>query len=366
MKFLLFSALGVFAAECESPRLAYLILAHDAKTLKAAGRLLAKIYDADNWYVLHVDKKHQLNTTFDFPSNVDWGQEIDVQWARWSMVEPTLWAMGRLADKPWEFFINLSGDSWPVLTQPALKRRLAALPFNFVTSSTCPTGLRPTARSEFGDGWHKKSAYPETLPGGLEPYYGSQWMILQRDFVLHVLADVDGKAAGLRDWFVNGWIDIDGVGRVRPHVPDETFFPSLLVAWNFSVPKPVLDFKATFFIRMDEHYPWSSQQQRYASSLEKSERPWGPYYLGVYDLNDIRETGALFIRKTSKDVDPNLFTLLPVDAHDDIPPIAWPSNHNIKVNEAKKATSTGCVRVAESVHCPPQHNLRSDVADELR
>ena len=64
-----------------------------------------------------------------------------------------------------DVFINLSGDSWPVLEPGALRQRLAKLRgYNFVTSApSCPTGLRPTGRSEFGDGWHKKQAYPHPM-----------------------------------------------------------------------------------------------------------------------------------------------------------------------------------------------------------
>jgi hypothetical protein len=57
----------------------------------------------------------------------------------------------------------------------------------------------------------------------------------------------------------------------------------------------------------------------------------GPYYLGVYDLASIRENGALFIRKASRSIDPNLFHILPVQRSDDIPFIRWPSE--IKISE---------------------------------
>ena len=55
----------------------------------------------------------------------------------------------------------------------------------------------------------------------------------------------------------------------------------------------------------------------------------GPYYLGVYDLANIRDSGAIFIRKVTKAIDPNLLHLLPVNSRDQIPHIQWPKEVNI-------------------------------------
>ena len=72
---------------------------------------------------------------------------------------------------------------------------------------------------------------------------------------------------------------------------------------------------------------------------EESARSWGPYFLGVYDFGDIRDSGALFIRKVSWIVDKKLVNLLPVvksrrdmssDIYaawewDELPDFRWPS-----------------------------------------
>mmetsp|Transcript_18870 Transcript_18870/g.22903 ORF Transcript_18870/g.22903 Transcript_18870/m.22903 type:complete len:333 (+) Transcript_18870:1-999(+) len=298
--------------------------------------------------------------------------------------------------KQWDFFINLSGDSWPVLRPLPLRQALAAFKgLNFVSSSPqSPTGLRATARSEFGDGWHKKEAYPhpmlDTLPN-LETHYGSQWMILSRDFVDFIQQQLQipqSPTSILRDWFVHAFIYVKGVGNVRPHIPDETFFPSLLAYHHpSSIPRPIefytpcldqpnqpIPLKAAFYIRMDEHYPWSQRKQRYlAPDLDKSERPWGPYFLGAYDLHDIRDSGAFFVRKVSQSVDPAILNFLPVDHHHHIPPLAWPPHAALALSLPEEKFHTidrgpgesGCVRVAESIHCPPRHQLRSDVAESL-
>lgn len=373
-------------AESSLPRVGYLVLAHDEATFSLAHDLIRVLYDPENWYLLHVDAKYKsprrdvVASLEKMGENVDWAQIFDVRWARWSMIEPTLWAFVRLLSKEWDVFANLSGDAWPVLTPLALRRWFASTaPYNIVASGpSCPTGLRPTARSEFGDGWHKKQAYPAAMTRDIEAYFGSQWMVLRRDFVdfvVHELENPESPASSLRDFFVDGWVTVEGVGLVRPHIPDETFFPSLLAYHNFSLPDPVLQLPggdvitAGHYVRMDEHYPWSSSRQRYvAGTLDKRERPWGPYYLGVYDLLDIKASRAAFVRKTSPEVDPNLYAILPVEDHALIPPITWPSHAALtlaqahpRIHTVTRGNQTDCVRVAESVHCPPSHRLRPDV-----
>lgn len=50
----------------------------------------------------------------------------------------------------------------------------------------------------------------------------------------------------------------------------------------------------------------------------------GPFYLGVYDLASVKKSGAIFIRKVTKSVDPNLYHIFPVNELNEIPLIDWP------------------------------------------
>jgi len=71
-----------------------------------------------------------------------------------------------------------------------------------------------------------------------------------------------------------------------------------------------------------------------ATDGEGPARPWGPYFLGVYDLGSIKDSGALFARKVSWTVDNNLVQMLPVKLTygrkqgklewDELPDIRWP------------------------------------------
>jgi len=141
-------------------------------------------------------------------------------------------------------------------------------------------------------------------------------------------------------------------------VTDETFFASLVMSVDpfntTQIPKintetvehygsftQWSDMYAIRYERMDEHGPTASgffpNEQRYEvpqSSIEhygvEEPKVWGPYFLGVYDLANIKRSGALFIRKVSVFVEPNLYNLLPVEDIEMLPDIEWA---DIKISE---------------------------------
>lgn len=368
------------SAEC-LPRVGFLILVHNAETLESGERLLEALYHRDHHFFVHFDTKldpqlyeYDWRRLTHGRKNVHALSQFDLKWGQWSMLEPWFLATKQALAESWDIFINLSGDSFPVLTPEALRRRLQDLgEYNFVTNSASITGLTPTAHSQFDPKWHKAKAFPNPIlpPFEAEPHFGTQWMVLQRSFVefIHAeLADPASFAYRLGDWFQHSTIEIDsgrGLINVRPHIPDELFFPTVLVnsRFNTTVPPPRLPgVHSTLFVRMDEHYPWTNLQQRYEPPAGSDARSWGPYFLGVYDLSAIKRSGALFVRKVSAKVDDNLFNLLPVDDHVLLPDISWPTRDSppLKVTSRSphvKTDQNGCVRVAESLHCPPRHPI---------
>lgn len=315
----------------------------------------------------------------------------NVEWSLWSMNLPTLWGMDVAIHHPlfrdkWDTFINLSGDSMVVYTPNTMANILSRLSsYNFVTSRSCETGLLPTPVDAFPSHWHKRAHYTsrdrDPLPlieytdaSGVRHavnvtiHFGSQWGILQRDFVRYIVTELrrpNSFACQYRDWLL----------KKRKVMTDETFLPTVLM-YSFpfnatTLPKfhgpdeedgalnDVLMYKnqdgssdqnlpmirTLRYERMDEHYPsplrnyypthpryevprnmtTPKYQKEHDLQLPNDPHIWGPYYLGVYDLMDIRESGALFLRKVCSKVDANIFNLLPVDAPQQIPPIQWPA-----------------------------------------
>jgi len=410
-------------------RIFYLVILHNLFTLRDALPLFRALRGSNHIVVFHVDPKVQqlidranssktMNATelvlaqqlqeawqqleqelesCPCGSKVHVDSVHNVQWSRWSMNLPTLWGMqlaiSREYWQQWDMFVNLSGDTLPVYTPQSMARILGALPpYNFVTARSCETNLVPTNVYDFPDHWHKRRHY--TNDGRDEPpilhyndttvtsngkvevlekeiqveyYFGSQWVVLQPDFVHYV-----ASALQRNDSFPSRYRD--HLLEKNKVMTDETFLPTILMhihPFNTTLPQVYTEedtddeeilgsiiynsennnhhreahrneflppIRTLRYERMDEHFP--SPLRGYFPKHPRYEVPkptttdilippephvWGPYYLGVYDLADIKESGALFIRKTSSVLDPNLYHLLPVDEWQEIPPIQWPS-----------------------------------------
>jgi hypothetical protein len=384
-------------------RIFYLIVVHNNRTLHDALHLIRAVRDPRNILAVHVDQKaqtliqnHHNNSNYESILHKELGQcscgskynigsEYDVKWGEWSMNLPTLWGMQLAVNHyagQWDVFINLSGDTLPVYKTHVMANILQQLPYNFVTSSSCETGVRPTNVYLFPKWWHKRAHYThqDTLDDPyfeyysdettttttttktrvkhnitLQTYFGSQWMILQAEFCTWIVKELEkpkSLPSQYRDYLVS----------MAFLMTDETFFSSLLEQVElFQHTLPVVNedqyllwknqtasfISAVRYERMDEHTPsafgYYPTQQRYQvanttdnnnnnnnnNPLVEQTRPWGPYFLGVYDLSSIRASGALFVRKVSTLIDHNMVQLLPVERSSDIPDISWPEQVSI-------------------------------------
>ena len=300
------------------------------------------------------------------------------EWSKWSMNDPTLWAFEylshhrQLGPQSWDVFINLSGDTLPVVTAARISQLFEPRngPLgntNFVTSASCVTGLVPTSIFDFPEHTMKRAHYfqhniPKTLSyvdsvtgkwrENVETtiYFGSQWMALTHDFVEHVIRSMDhpnGLGNVLKETLI----------ETKVLMTDETFFATMLMnspAFKDTIPQlnedgALEDYPTMYSLRyerMDENAPnawgkYTSSNSLYdiptkfgdATDGEGPAKPWGPYYLGTYDLGAIRDSGSLFVRKVSWTVDKNLVLMLPVKMSegsegrlewDELPDIRWP------------------------------------------
>ena len=317
---------------------------------------------------------HAKNTTI-----VEVHSHFAPEWSKWSMNDPTIWAMDYLTHhtkvgSSWDVFINLSGDTLPVITAQRISQLFepSSGPLgntNFVTSYSCATGLLPTSIYHFPKGTMKRSHYfqhniPKTLSyiddttgqwkEDVETpiYFGSQWMALTHDFVEYVIRSMD-HPNGLGNVLKETLIETEVL------MTDETFFATMLMNSPYKDTVPKLNDDGTLtnypslyslrYERMDENAPnawgeYTSLDPLYdipsrfgeATDGEGPAKAWGPYFLGIYDLADIRASGALFVRKVSWTVDENLVRMLPVKRNtqqeeveetlewDMLPDINWP------------------------------------------
>ena len=240
-------------------RFAYLIILHDSRTIEDSLYAFRSIAAKNTIILIHIDNKLDWNiflesSLYSEIENCTCGalvyidQKYSPEWGEWSMNLPTIWAMDILTThvqfrKNWDTFINISGDTIPTRTPNKMSHLfhvqngpLSGL--NFVTSSSCTTGLSPTHIYHFPRGWHKRNAHstnPEGHPvvsykddtGVLQSiviptYFGSQWVILTYSFVEYLASSLrrnDSLVSKYRDALIL-------MGRV---MTDETFIPSLLM-----------------------------------------------------------------------------------------------------------------------------------------
>lgn len=395
------------ANDTPSARIAYVISVHNKRTIADAAYLVKALietsYRGDVAAILvHVDKRVGIKAdgeeslyvnsplkmyvdaclSSDCTSNNNDSSEgivLEVhshfapEWSKWSMNDPTLWAMDYLLhhskfhnpQSKWDVFINLSGDALPVVTSHRISELFAdKAPLggtNFVTSSSCVTGLHPTSIFHFPEHWMKRAHYfqhdiPKTLTyqedgqwrkdSEVTIHFGSQWMALQHEFVEYVIRSME-HPNGL------GNVLMDTLIETEVLMTDETFFATLLMNSNFNTTLPKLNDDRALeampsmmhlrYERMDENNPnprgkYTSNDPLYdippkfgnATNGEGAAKPWGPYFLGVYDLGSIKDSGALFVRKVSRTVDENLVRMLPIERKgemsewDMLPDIRWP------------------------------------------
>jgi len=293
--------------ELTGSRIFYLVILHNERTLNDAVHLFRAIRDPRNTILIHVDAKakhllknqttllHQEIKSCSCGSAVRIESVHDVKWSHWSMNLPTLWGLQLAVEEysgQWDVFINLSGDNLPVYMTNTMADTLAHLPYNFVTSSSCETGIMPTSVYVFPSWWHKRAHYTnrdkQPDPGfeyatqdgkrrnqTMITHFGSQWVILQADFCAWLVQELK-RQDSLPSLYQNYLIASEKL------MTDETFIPTLIMhIEEFKETQPkvddqhrllwkngsVSDITAVRYERMDEHVPtafgyfWT--QQRY-------------------------------------------------------------------------------------------------------
>jgi len=174
-------------------KIAYLILVH--RFPKQFKRLFKAIYDQENYYLIHLDKKAESKTRADVEEfladypNAYILESKNVVWGGYSMVQAELNGMKYLLDinATWDFFINLSGQDFPLKSQESIRDYLSQHRGNNFIKIANQAFERPETMNRIENyfeetengfsGTPYKRAYLEDIV----PYIGGQWMILTRD-----------------------------------------------------------------------------------------------------------------------------------------------------------------------------------------
>lgn len=212
--------------------IAYLILVH--RLPKQFKRLFKSIYNPNNYYLIHIDKKaskdlHKEVTNFisDFENTYILESESIVWWW-YSMVNVELNGIKKLLNLwlNWDFFINLSWQDFPLKTQKEINNFLFENKDNNYIKVSNQIVERPDTMNRiqnyFIDNWNyvyevsneKRDFLKDTIP-----YIWWQWMILNRNCCEFICNSLETKK--FTDYYINTLI------------PDESFFQTLLMNTSF-------------------------------------------------------------------------------------------------------------------------------------
>ncbi|WP_081873915.1 beta-1,6-N-acetylglucosaminyltransferase [Chryseobacterium sp. JM1] len=215
----------------KSITIAYLILVH--RLPDQFKRLFKAIYDPANFYLIHIDKKANLEIGEDinvflqkYP-NVHILKSQNVVWGGYSMVQAELDGMKYLLEMnmKWDYFINLSGQDYPLKSQEIIKDFLSKNNGKSYIKIADQKKSRPEtmnrienyfeeAEDKISEKTHTRGFMKDVIP-----YIGGQWMILTRSCCEFICNSTEVKK--FEDYYLNTLI------------ADESFFQTVLMNTSF-------------------------------------------------------------------------------------------------------------------------------------
>lgn len=232
MKNVCISESGIDDMPIQSVSIAYLILVH--RLPNQFKKLFKAIYDSSNFYLIHIDKKasqqigEEVRNFLKDYLNVHILDSENVIWGGYSMVQAELDGMKYLLEmnKKWDYFINLSGQDFPLKSQEIIKNFLSKNNGKNYIKIADQEKSRPETMNrienyfeeledKISDKTHKRDFMKDVIP-----YIGGQWMILTRNCCEFITNNVEVKK--FEDYYFNTLI------------ADESFFQTVLMNTSFT------------------------------------------------------------------------------------------------------------------------------------
>lgn len=290
--------------------IAYFILVH--RYPNQFKRLFRAIYDPKNYYLIHVDKRagrdmHKNISTFlaDF-TNASLLKSQNVVWGGYSMVETELRGIKKLLrlSKKWDFFINLSGQDFPLKSQPFIKSFLKDNKGKDFMKISNQAEERPNTLNRIQNYFTEASDGFTGIPfkrdylANVTPYIGGQWKILSRDCCEFICTS--RKVARFKKYYRNTLI------------PDESFFQTVLMNTKYAKTMINDDMRAIIWIpdialKLHSKIFGDKDTQSLVASGKIKLRP------KIYTTKDmpfLLSSKALFARKFDEIVDEKVIGLL--------------------------------------------------------
>ncbi|MBN3519097.1 hypothetical protein JYB62_03700 [Algoriphagus lutimaris] len=273
----------------QEPRIAYFILVH--RYPEQFKRLFKTIYHPENHYLIHVDQKsvsgviQEINKfLLGYPNAYTLTSER-VSWGGYSMVQSELKAMVYLLSHSlkWDFFINLSGQDFPLKSQESIIDFLAENPGKNYLKIANQSQERPNTMKRIDhyftetnsgfSGTEAKRAFMKNVTS----YIGGRWMILTRSCCEFICNSPEIKK--FEDFYQNTLN------------AEESFFQTVLMNTSFSEEITNDDKRAVIWI------PDGGMNLR-------------PKTLTINDLLFLQEGDNLFARKFDMQIDEAVLEVL--------------------------------------------------------
>ncbi len=200
----------------QPPTIAYLILVH--RYPEQFKRLFKAIHDPANHYLVHIDKNAGSDLEDDLRAflgaypNAAVLEGKRALWGGYSLVDAELRGMARLLemDADWDYFINLSGQDFPLATQGRIRAFLDANRGREFIRVLDQAASRPETMGRVlqhvveQGGRIIDSLVTRLFLKDATPYIGNQWKIVSRAFCRFVCHDpsVDRYKAFYRNTFI--------------------------------------------------------------------------------------------------------------------------------------------------------------------
>jgi hypothetical protein len=288
--------------------IAYFILVH--RYPEQFKRMFRAVYDPDNQYLIHVDKKagkkllKNIRQFLGSYANTSLLLSHNVVWGGYSMVDAELRGMKQLLklNKSWNFFINLSGQDFPLQTQRTIKNFLCRHPGkNFILSAD-QSKNRPNTlnriQNYFTETANGFSGFPIKRPflKDTTAYIGGQWKILSRKACEFICTSP--KVPKFKEYYKNTLI------------PDEGFFQTVLMntGWEESIVND--DKRAIIWIPDIDSNIKSTRAQNTKFLVASGKIKLRPKTFIVSDLPFLISSKSFFARKFDETVDAEILKIL--------------------------------------------------------
>ncbi|WP_412850867.1 beta-1,6-N-acetylglucosaminyltransferase [Chryseobacterium sp. PMSZPI] len=277
-------------------RIAYFIMIHHKP--EVFKNMFQKIYTRDQFYLIHIDRKANADMTEEiliflvqFP-NVYILESMNIVSGGFNMIQVELNAMEYLLNvsQEWDYFINLSGEDYPLKSQNIIRQFLTRnfgrnYLFYYDQKYYRPDTLK-RIQNHFTELTHKISSliYKREFMKGVIPYIGGKWIILTRETC--VFMTNNKKVMDFEDYYLHTLL------------PAESFFQTVLMNTSFN----------DIIVNDDKR-----------AVIEKTVFGREQYIIGL--IKSLQSSNQLFIRKVNSKTDKDILQYIADSYHIPLPEI---------------------------------------------